>query len=309
MKTGTWLLLLYALPTRRNAERVNLWRKLKRFGAVQLKTSGYVLPDEPQHLERFQWLSKQILDAGGKADVIRVAEIHGISNDEMIGMFNEARAADYKELAANCQSVLSRNKKGKTRELSLEFTKLKQRFGEIKEIDYFDAPAAHDAQMLLQRVEKTLGTITGAASVQKLEPSRFVGKTWLTRPRPGIDRAGSAWLIRKFIDPNASFIFGMEPAKHPSALPFDMAEVEFSHQGEDCTFETLIKRFGLKDPAVLRMAEMVHDADLEDGKFNRCECIGINAVLSGWGKTDMKDPELLTKGIECFEGLYRQLRK
>jgi len=309
MKNGTWLLLLYGLPTRRNAERVKLWRKLKKFGAVQLKTPGYVLPDEPQHVERFQWLSKQIVDASGEATLIRVADIDGVSNEEVLGMFNAARAADYKELAAACQSALSRRKKGKAKELALEFAKLNQRFGEIKEIDYFHSPAVHDAQMLLQRVERTLASKTGASAAQRLEPSQFVGKTWLTRPRPGIDRAGSAWLIRKFIDRNASFIFDMDPAKHSAAIAFDMAGVEFSHQGEDCTFETLVKRFGIKDQAVLVMAEMIHDADLEDEKFHRCECIGINSVLSGWARSDMKDAELLAKGIECFEGLYRELRK
>ena len=127
--------------------------------------------------------------------------------------------------------------------------------------------------------------------------------------RPGIDRAGSAWLIRKFIDPKAKFVFGSDPSAHPKALPFDMANVEFSHHGEDCTFETLGKRFGITDKAALRMAEMVHDADLEDEKFQRTECIGINAVLSGWAKTKMSDADLLEKGVECFEGLYLQLKR
>ena len=309
MKTETWLLLLYALPTRRNAERVNLWRKLKKFGAVQLKTSGYILPDEPAHLERFQWLSEQIDDAGGEADLIRLVEIDGVPYAEVIGMFTEARAADYKELAAACQDALARHKKARTSELAAELAKLRQRFGEIKNIDYFDCPAAHDAQMLLQRAEKSLAGKTGLAPVQKLDPEQFAAKTWLTRPRPGIDRAGSAWLIRKFIDPEARFVFAMAPAKHADAIPFDMADVEFSHQGEDCTFETLVKRFGITDPAVQQMAEMVHDADLEDEKFHRCECIGLNTVLKGWVKSDMSDADLLAKGIECFEGLYRQLRK
>src|SRR5512141_2190073 len=98
MDSTTWLLLLYALPTPRNAARVNLWRKLKKFGAVQLKTSGYVLPDEPTHLERFQWLAGQIRDAGGQATIIRVADIDGVSNEEVVNMFNDARTADYKEL-------------------------------------------------------------------------------------------------------------------------------------------------------------------------------------------------------------------
>ena len=308
MKKGTWLLLLYALPTPRNAERVNLWRKLKKFGAVQLKTSGYVLPDEPAHFERFQWLSRQILDASGEATLIRVAEIDGVSNEEIIGMFNDARAADYKELSATCQNALARHKIGKAAELTSELAKLKQQFEQINGIDYFHSPAAHDAQMVLQRAEKALGA-KARMTVQKLEPGQFVGKTWLTRPRPGIDRAGSAWLIRKFVDHKARFVFAMESAKYPDALPFDMAGVEFSHQGEDCTFETLVKRFGIRDESVLAMAEMVHDADLEDEKFNRCECIGINAVLSGWARSDIKDPELLEKGIECFEGLYKELRK
>src|SRR6266705_2908693 len=152
MKSDTWLLLLYALPTRRSAERVNLWRKLKKFGAVQLKTSGYVLPDEPAQYERFQWLSTQIQDAGGQATLIRVAEIDGMPSEEIVAMFNEARAAEYKELGAASQAALARHKKGK--ELSVQLEKQKRRFKEIREIDYFDSPTAHDAQMLLQRVEK-----------------------------------------------------------------------------------------------------------------------------------------------------------
>src|SRR5262249_29292483 len=128
-------------------------------------------------------------------------------------------------------------------------------------------------------------------------------------PRPGIDRAASAWLIRKFIDPKARFIFGMDPGKRPEAVPFDMAEVEFSHHGEDCTFETLVKRFGITDKAVLRSGGIVHDGDLEDEKFQRVECVGINIVLTGWARTSITDDELLAKGIECFEGLYQEVKK
>jgi hypothetical protein len=309
MEKSRWLLLLYALPTRRTTARVNLWRKLRKFGAVQLKTSGYVLPDDPAQYERFQWLAKQIQDAGGQTTLIRVAEIDGMSDAGIVALFNQARAGEYKELAGACQSALARHKKGREPELSAELEKHKRRFREIREIDYFDAPAAHDAQMLLRRAEKVLAPQKGTAAARKLDPSQFVGKTWLTRPRPGIDRAGSAWLIRKFIDPGAEFIFDMDAHKYPEALPFDMADVEFSHHGEDCTFETLVKRFGISDKAVLKMAEMVHDADLEDDKFHRCECLGINCVLTGWAKAGLNDGELLAKGTECFAGLYEELSK
>ncbi len=120
---------------------------------------------------------------------------------------------------------------------------------------------------------------------------------------------GSAWFIRKFIDSNARFIFSSDPAKHPDAIPYDMFEVEFSHHGDDCTFETLVRRFGIKDPAVSKLAEMVHDTDLENGKFQTTGCVGINQVLKGWAKMGMKDEEMLKRGGECFDAFYAQLKK
>jgi hypothetical protein len=309
MKTSTWLLLLYALPVKRTSARVNLWRKLKKFGAVQLKTSAYVLPDDGMQYERFQWLSKEIRDAGGDATLIRVAEIESMSHEQVIRLFNEARAAEYKELVGFCRKALARRKRWRDGALAGELQKWQRRFREIKETDYFRSPASHDAQMILARMEKLLTPETRAANHPRLDAKKFVGKTWVTRPRPGIDRAGSAWLIRKFIDPKARFVFAMDARNDGTALPFDMADVEFSHHGDDCTFETLAKRFGIRDAAVQRIAEMVHDADLEDGKFQRPECIGINAVLTGWAGTRISDAQLLAKGIECFEGLYQGLIK
>ncbi len=309
MKIATWLLLLYALPTKRTSARVNLWRKLKKFGAIQLKTSAYVLPDNPVQYERFQWLASQIQDASGDATLIRVAQIEGMANEQIVQLFNGARTAEYSELAGACRQTLASHKKGSDTELPAELEKHQRRFNEIKEIDYFGSPAAHDVQMLLQRLEKLLSPRKTGGPPVKLDPGKFVGKKWLTRPRPGIDRAGSAWLIRRFIDPKARFVFGMDPAKHPNAVPFDMADVEFSHHEDYCTFETLVKRFGVSDKAVIEIAEMVHDADLEDGKFQRSECTGVNCVLTGWARSGFGDQELLAKGIECFEGLYQHLRK
>src|SRR5260370_31392583 len=276
MKISTWLLLLYALPTKRTSARVNLWRKLKKFGAIQLKTSAYVLPDNAVQYERFQWLAKQIQDAGGQATLIRVAQIEGMDNQQIVRLFNEARAAEYAESVGACRQTLAENRKRKHAELAANLEKHQRRLNEIRQIDSFKSPAAHDAQMLLQRVEKLLAPRKSGASPPKLEAGKFVGKTWLTRPLPGIDRAGSAWLIRRFIDPKARFVFGMDPAKHPQALPFDMADVVFSHHEDDCTFETLVKRFGIADKAVVKLAEMGQDANLEDGNYQRTEYTAIN---------------------------------
>jgi hypothetical protein len=308
-KNSTWLLLLYALPTKKTSARVNLWRKLKRFGAVQLKTSAYVLPDNPAQYERLQWLSEEIRTAGGDASLLRVTEIEGMDEAAIVRMFNDARTGDYEELVRDCRKITRDSRKAGDEVVANELEKFNRRFNEIRDVDYFKSPAADDAQMALERVSKMMAPKRSSSSAEDLSPKKFAGKTWLTRPRPGIDRAGSAWLIRKFIDAKARFVFAAEPSSHPEAIPYDMADVEFSHHGDDCTFETLVKRFGISDKAVRQIAEMVHDADLEDGKFQRYECLGINALLSGWEKDGLTDAELLAKGIECFEALYRHLQK
>src|SRR6266853_1798310 len=146
MKNSAWLLLLYGLPAKGNTARVTLWRKLKKYGAVQLKTSAYVLPDQPQNYERFQWLVTEIKDSGGEATLIRVAQIEGMADDQIVQTFNDARAAEYKEVRQACQSLFNGRSKAKERELAAEFGRQQRRFREIKEVDYFKSPAADDAQ-------------------------------------------------------------------------------------------------------------------------------------------------------------------
>ena len=123
-----------------------------------------------------------------------------------------------------------------------------------------------------------------------------------------IDRVGSAWLIRKFIDPKAKFIFNNKASAYPKAVSFDMLDAEFSHQGEDCTFETLTKCFAIRDKVVRKIGEMIHDADLDDNRFQRVEAIGIDRVLKGWAKAGMSDNDLLRNCFTVFEGLYRHLQ-
>lgn len=302
-----WILLLYGLPAKKGAIRVNLWRQLKKCGALALKTSAYLLPDQAGHHERLQWLAQQVRDGGGEATLIHVTEIEGLSNAAIVRQFNEVRAADYNALLRPLNQLLAENRKRLRDTFQADLEKLARQFEEIRHIDFFECARAQDVQMLLQRAAGRRSAQTKAFA--PLAAKKFTGRAWLTRPRPEIDRPGSAWLIQKFIDPKARFVFAPSPAAHPDAIPYDMFEVEFSHHGEDCTFETLVKRFGITDKAVRQMAEMVHDADLEDGKFQTTECIGIDRVLKGWGKSGLSDEELLKRGGECFDALYQQLRK
>lgn len=307
MKGRNWLLLLYALPARKGTSRVSLWRQLKKSGAIALKTSTYVLPDEPTHRERFQWLAQQVRQSGGDATLIYATDIEGTSDEEIVALFNAARAADYSALAKEIARLISENRRSPGEAFATELGKHAARFEEIRQVDFFNAPQAEEVRMQLERA-RALHTKKRPRPAL-LSPKKYVGRVWLTRPRPEIDRVGSAWLIRRFVDPKARFVFAFDPKRHPKALPFDMAEVEFSHHGDDCTFETLIKRFGLEDPRLAQIAEMIHEADLDDGKFARFEAMGIDRVLKGWARLGLSDEALLEKGGECFDALYEYLRR
>jgi hypothetical protein len=304
---GSWLFLLFNLPAKQSSDRVKVWRRLKKFGAIQLKTSTYVLPDEPVHYERFQWLAKEIVDTGGEATLVRVKDIEGMPHAAIVALFNEARARDYDELFEPLNLLI---KDGKARKQSPnQLQKLRQRFQEIRDIDYFQSSRGEDLQRFLQKAEALEVPKKKPETMVRLRAEDYRGKSWVTRPRPEIDRVGSAWLIRKFIDPSAKFVFGNAPVEFPKAIPYDMFEVEFSHHGDYCTFETLIQRFGIRDRAVLRLAELIHDADVEDDKFHRVEGFGIEQIFKGWAKQGLSDQEILAKGFECFEALYAQFKR
>jgi hypothetical protein len=301
----SWLLLLSSLPTNRNTERVAVWRRLKKMGAAQIKTSTYLLPDQPAQYEQFQWLAQQIRDYGGDSTLVRAQEIEGLTKEKVIAIFNEARAKDYADLRRSLQDFMGRRKKMEAETAAAELERLTRQFREIHEVDFFDSPRGHDIAMLLRRAEGRSRT----RQLVVLDAKHYQGKTWLTRPRPEIDRVGSAWLISKFIDRKPKFVFAPTADAVPNAIPFDMLDAEFSHHGNWCTFETLIRRFAISDRSVAKIGEMIHDADLDDARFQRVEAIGIDRVLKGWAKQGLPDEEILRRGFECFDALYAFLQR
>jgi len=305
MRATSWLLLLYSLPTGQKTERVAIWRRLKKMGAVQIKTSTYLLPDEAAQYEQFQWLAQQIRDYGGDSTLVRAKEIEGLTRDNVIAMFNDARAKDYAELRRSLQGFISRRRKVDADEAATELERLTRQFREIRAVDFFDSSRGHDVAMLLRRAEGP----KRPRELEKLDARRYQGKTWLTRPRPEIDRVGSAWLISKFIDRKPKFVFAPKADAVPGAIPFDMLDAEFSHHGNYCTFETFTKRFAISDKSVAKIGEMIHDADLDDARFQRVEAVGIDRVLKGWAKEGLADEEILRRGFECFDALYAFLQR
>lgn len=281
-----------------------MWRRLKKMGAVQIKTSTYLLPDVPAQYEQFQWLAQQIRDYGGDSTLVRAQEIEGLTKEKVIALFNDARAKDYGELRKSLQSFITPRKKIEAEEAVSELERLTRQFREIRAVDFFDSPRGHDVAMLFRRAEGP----KRSRQLEILDVKQYQGKTWLTRPRPEIDRVGSAWLIARFIDRKPKFVFASTLEAIPDAIPFDMLDAEFSHHGNYCTFETLLRRFSISDKSLVKIGEMIHDADLDDARFQRVEAVGIDRVLKGWAKEGLSDQEILRRGFECFDALYVFLR-
>jgi hypothetical protein len=301
----SWLLLLFSLPTNRNTERVAVWRRLKKMGAVQIKTSTYLLPDEPTQYEQFQWLAQQIREYGGDSTLVRAQEIEGLTKERVIAMFNDALAKNYGELRKSLQSFITRRKKMDAEEAVSELERLTRQFREVRAVDFFDSPRGHDVAMLLRRAEGP----KRSRQLETLDVKQYQGKIWLTRPHPEIDRVGSAWLIARFIDRKPKFVFAPTADAIAGAIPFDMLDAQFSHHGNYCTFETLIRRFAISNKSLVKIGEMIHDADLDDARFQRVEAIGIDRVLKGWAKEGLPDEEILRRGFECFDALYAFLQR
>jgi hypothetical protein len=189
-------------------------------------------------------------------------------------------------------------------------TAAKRELERIGRIDYLQAPAGAEVRALFERIDMkltTAGTQPKAAKPVKRDGMPPLRSLWVTRPRPHIDRIGSAWLIRRFYDPKARFAFAKDPAATKKAVPFDVLGADFGHHGEDCTFETVLKRLGLKDRKLKAIAEVVHEADLQDGKYSRAEVSGIDITLKGLAATHADDYDLLDAGMAVFDGLYAAL--
>jgi hypothetical protein len=295
--TPEWLMLLFTLPASQASKRVEVWRKLKRYGALTFRSSGYLLPNRPVNHERFEWLSAAIRKYKGEASVVELVSIDDVPSAELKRLFIDARSADYEKLL--------RELKKKTKQASGSLPRIRRRLQEVIEVDFFGSHLRSRVETALAALENPKPEVKKAV---KHVREKFQGRTWITRPRPGIDRVSSAWLIRKHIDPEAKFAFTNDARSVPDGIPFDMFNVGgFTHQGENCTFETLCVEFGLRDRKIKALAEIIHDADLSDEKFGRTDGIGLDRVLNGWAKQGLSDEELLKRGMDLIDGLYREI--
>lgn len=279
-----------------------VWRRLQRNGSCPLGNSGYLLPNAPENRERFEWLASAIRDGHGEASVVEVKAIDNLSDGQLMRRFSDARRKEYRDLLREIRKPRSR---GRSATHPAGLSRLRRRFQEIVAVDFFGGSGREEVERALRAAEQTSGP--SDTVVVQVRKSDYRNRVWVTRPKPGVDRVMSAWLIRNFIDSKARFAFATEDAKPAGAVPFDMYQGGFGHRGEDCTFETLTKVFQIRDKRIRAMAEIVHDADLFDDKFGRREGFGVDEVMKGWARQGLADAELLARGMQLAEGLYQAL--
>jgi hypothetical protein len=307
-----WLLFVHQLPATPSNLRVRTWRRLQQIGAVAVKQAVYVLPDSPNAREDFEWLKTEIEGAGGQASIFAADTVDTWSNDALINDFRRSCQDAYSELARDAERVLKRSGAGSRRARRIPSRRivqqLRERLSAIERVDFFGSAGRDRVVALVRQIEdQTGGARRDAAIAKPGDVTRsYHAALWVTRPRPGVDRMASAWLIRRFIDPDARFAFAADRgAVAANAIPFDMFGVEFTHQGEGCTFETLCTVFGIQEPAVVRLASIVHDLDLKDVRFGAPEAATVGTVIEGLQLAHADDQALLEQGMTLFDSLYR----
>jgi hypothetical protein len=306
-----WLLLVHQLPVRPTNVRVKTWRRLQSLGAVAVKNSVYVLPNTPQAREDFEWVKTEIGAMGGQASVFAAQAADGAAGEEIEAAFRRARQQEYEAIRTAAEKLRTQARRGEAarRRARRTLRILQERLAQAEALDFFRAAGREEARGALDELEHQIADGQRAVREDRkgevLMRGSYQKRTWVTRPRPGVDRMASAWLIRRFIDGRAKFRFAEKPPAGARVIPFDMYGVEFSHHGKHCTFETLLARFGLRRASLEPLARIVHQLDLKDESQPVAESAAVGRMIEGMRQMYADDDELLEQGIRMFEALYQ----
>lgn len=304
--SSTWLLLIPQLPAKPAYLRVKVWRRLQAIGAVPLKNAVHALPNRTAQRALFDELHREITDNGGEALLVEMKLSAGLSDADLQGLFDAARDADYDELTREARTLGDSDLVA-----AAEVRRLRKRMEDIGQIDFFGAHGRQAAEAAIERAEGRAGQhpdVSGPGA-PAVSPEELRGRLWVTRRHVHVDRIASAWLIRRFIDADASFKFvdGKDYLPEANELRFDMAGAEFTHEEDRCSFETLVLRTGLDDPALIAISEMIHELDVADGKFERPETAGLGAMLGGICASSDDDLERIARGNNTLDQMHAYL--
>ncbi|OFW11243.1 MAG: hypothetical protein A3H96_25730 [Acidobacteria bacterium RIFCSPLOWO2_02_FULL_67_36] len=308
-----WLLLMHSIPPKPPYLRAKVMRRLTQLGALALKRSAYLLPLSDGALEDFQWLRQEIRDEGGDAWIVEARFVAGLRDDEIRENFRAIRAAEYAALAAESRALLDRVRDGGAERDKPAFEgdrrRLLRRLEATRGVDFFHANGRDEVEALMSTIDR-LAETTSKTPAQIPGRAELRARTWITRTGVKVDRMASAWLIRRFIDPAATFVFVAPDSPPPvaDALRFDMFDGEFTHDGNRCTFEVLLDVAGLAgDPGLAAIARIVHDIDLRDDRYQRAETAGVTAFVDGIVARFDDDHRRIAESTPIFDTLYASL--
>jgi hypothetical protein len=313
--SADWLLLVHQVPPKPPYLRAKVMRRLNNLGALPLKRSAYLLPASDTAIEDFQWLRQEICNEGGDAWIVKCGFVAGLKDDEIRERFRGIRAEDYRKLAADARSLLDRLREDGAAEVEKavepEWRRLVRRAAAVRRIDFFQSGEREELEALMSTIEKAMNGGAKKASEGRPSLDDLRARTWATRQGVKVDRMASAWLIRRFIDPAARFVFVAPESPLPmaDAVRFDMFEGEFTHDGDRCTFEVLLGLIGHDDRALEAIAQVVHDLDIKDDKYQRPETAGVAAMINGIAARVDDDQRRLAESAPLFDALYETLRR
>ena len=312
-QVSQWLLIVHQVPPKPPYLRAKVMRRLTKLGALTLKRSAYLLPANDAATEDLQWLRQEIRDEGGDAWVVECRFVAGLEDDEVRSRFRALRGDDYRSLASEARTLLDRLRDSGAgapeTDVESESRRLARRVAAVRRIDFFQADEREEVEALMSTIDRIIRGGTNKAADGKVTIDDLHGRTWATRKGVKVDRMASAWLIRRFIDPAARFAFVAADATSviEDAVRFDMFEGEFTHDGDRCTFEVLLDVSGRSDRALAAIAQIVHDIDLKDDKYQRPETSGIAAMITGIASRFDDDQRRLAESAPLFDALYQSL--
>lgn len=311
-----WCLLIHTLPARPLYLRARIRRLLAESAAAPIRRAVYALAASDAAFDRLRRIAAEIESGGGSAFVCEAAFPDQEVERVVERACRDELQARYRAWSADATAALRRVSPRGTGSKAPAHSaasgagapgrvldRLRQRIGLLRAVDPFPTSGASQAAVLLAHLER------GGAREAAADASALAGLVWVTRRGLHVDRLACAWVVRRFVDPAARFRFVSSP-EAPLArgeIGFDMPGAEITHEAGGCSVESLLRRARVRDPAVRRVAEIVHDIDLKDGRFGHAETSGFEQMLLGLIATARRDPERLERGLDLFDTLYAAL--
>ncbi|MEW6500008.1 MAG: chromate resistance protein ChrB domain-containing protein [Thermodesulfobacteriota bacterium] len=312
-----WLLLIHQIPAKPAYFRVRVLRRLQQLGAIAVKQSVYALPAGEQAREDFTWLVKEITAKGGEAVLVEARFLEGMADRQLVALFGEARRREYETILAEAGELKRKWRQAdgagidSAAEQRAAVARLRKAFGGIAAIDFFPGPEQAHAEAALTELENLLRQPQDHRDDGKAgEGTPPLGRTWVTRRGVYVDRMACAWLIKRFIDPGATLKFVDDSRYRPAAaeIRYDMGEAEYTHEGSRCSFEVLVDRFGLADPAMTKIAAIIHDIDLKEEAFGLPETPGVKALFDGIAAAAADDADRVDRAGAVLDDLLAFFR-